>query len=294
VSAFAQDQAEGLRRLLRSDCLRVIAVASGRPRVGKTTVVLNLASVLACRGKKVLVVDERPRRAQLERVLRSPPRYDLAEVIRGRKSLEEVIVDGPAGIRLLPAQDGLRHLADMPPHGQESLAAAFKQLAQSVDFVLVDPAPGVAPTALSLSLAAQEVLLLVTPDPQSITDTYALVKLLARDFARRKFHVIVNKTRTGIDAEAIYNNMAQAAGRYLNARLEYLGHVPFEDQVRQATKLGQAVLEAFPACPAGTAMRALVDRIDQWPYPSDESGRLDAFLNKLVITSRLMAEGIHL
>ena len=293
MGAFAQDQAEGLRRMLAPDFVRVIAVASGRAKVGKTTTVLNLAAALANRGKKVLILDEQPRRAQMERALRTPPRHDLAAVIRGKKNLDEIIVDGPPGVRLMPAHDGLRHLAELGAAEQDALALAFGQLASSVDVLLVDPVPGATQTSLSLSLAAQELLLLVSGDPQSITDAYALIKLLARDFAHRRFHVIVTKARGGADAEAIYNNMAQVAGRYLKVQLAYLGYVPLDDEAKQAAKIGRPVVEAFPASPASAAFRALAAHIEQWPYPRDDAGRLETFVNKLVITSRLTAEGMR-
>lgn len=294
MSPFAQDQAEGLRRLLASDFVRIITVASGRPRIGKTTTILNLAAMLAQRGKKVLIIDERPARKHAEPSPFPPLRHDLAAVIRGKKTLQEIIVEGPDGVRLLHAHEGMRRLADLDVPAQEALSSAFGQLAQSVDIVLVDPAPGTGQSSLSLSLAAQELLLLVSSDPQSITDAYAFMKLLARDFAHRRFHVVVNKTKGGADAEAIYSNIAEAAGRYLKVRLEYLGHVPLDEHVKQAAKLGQSVISAFPAGPAVAAFRSLAERIEEWPYPADEAGRLETFLHKLVITSRLTAEGAHL
>jgi flagellar biosynthesis protein FlhG len=294
MSPFAHDQAEGLRRLLAPDFVRIVTVASGRPGIGKATAVLNLAAMLAQRGKKVLIIDERPVRGSADPSVFPPVRHDLAAVLRGRKALPEIIVEGPPGIRLLHAHEAMRHLAELDPTAQEKLSAAFGHLAQSVDIVLVDPAPGTGHGSLSLSLAAQELLLLVSGDPRSITDAYALMKRLARDFAQRRFHVVVNKAKGAADAEAIYSNIAEVAGRYLKTRLEYLGHVPLDGQVKQAAKLGQTVIDAFPASPAVGAFRALAERIETWPYPADEAGRLEAFLHKLVITSRLTAEGAHL
>lgn len=294
MPAFAPDQAEGLRRLLSPDFVRVITVASGRPRLGKTTTVLNLATALARRGRKVLIFDEQSRRPQVERALHAAPRHDLLTVIHRKKSIEECLAEGPAGVRLLAAHEAMRRLPGFDASEQETLADAFRQLAQTVDVLLVDPAPGTNDASLSLSLAAQELLLLTTQDAQSITDAYGLIKRLAQNFAHRRFHVIVNKTRGGEDAEAIYNNMSQAAGRYLDVRLSYLGHVPADGQARQAAKLGQAVVDAYPASPSSLAFRALAEQIDLWPYPTDDTGRIETFLNKLLITRRLTAEDAHL
>jgi flagellar biosynthesis protein FlhG len=294
VAAFASDQAEGLRRLLSSDFVRVVTVASGRPRIGKTTTVLNLAAALARRGRKVLIFDEQPRRPQLEHALTPAPRHDLLAVVHKKKAIEECVVAGPPGVHLLPAHEAMRALPNSTAAQQETLAAAFRKLAQSVDVLLVDPSPGTSDASVSLALAAQELLLLTTRDATAITDAYALIKRLARNFAHRRFHVVVNKTRGGEDAEAIYNNIAQTAGHYLDVRLAYLGHVPADDQARQAAKLGQAVVDAYPASPSSLAFRALAERIDLWPYPTDDTGRIETFLNKLLITSRLTAEDAHL
>jgi len=293
MAPFAQDQAEGLRRLLASDFVRIVTVASGRPRLGKPTAIHNLAAALTQRGRKVLIIDERP--ARKSAALPYPtPRHDLDSVMRGRRTLEEIIVEGLDGVRLLQAHEGMRRLPALDAAGQEALCAAFGRLAASVDIVLIDTVPGSGRSSLSLSLAAQELLLLVGGDPQSITDAYALMKLLARDFAHRRFHVIVNKARGGADAEAIYNNMAEAAGRYLKVQLEFMGQVPLDEQAKQASRLERAVVNAFPDSPAAAAFRALAERIDAWPCPGDDAGRLETFLNRLVITSRLTAEGAHL
>lgn len=294
MSPFAQDQAEGLRRLLASDFVRIVTLASGCAGIGKTTTLINLAATLAQRGKQILIIDERAARRSAEPGLFPPARHDLAAVLRGKKALPDIIVEGPPGIRLLRAHEGMRHLAELDAAAQDKLSAAFGHLAQTVDVVLVDAAPGTGHSSLSLSLAAQELLLLVSGDPRSITDAYALMKLLARDFAHRRFHVVVNRARGSADAEAIYSNIAGVAGRYLKIRLEYLGHVPLDDKVKQAAKLGQTVIDAFPDSPAVATLRELAERIEAWPYPTDEAGRLEAFLHKLVITSRLTAEGAHL
>lgn len=294
MSPFAQDQAEGLRRLLASDFVRIITVASGRARIGKSTIIANLAAILAQRGKKVLILDERPARKNAEQAILPPPRHDLAAVIRGKRTLQEIIVEGPDGVRLLHVHEGMRHLAELDAGAQETLSADFGRLAQSVDIVLVDPSPGTGRGSLSLSLAAQELLLLVSGDPQSITDAYALMKLLARGFAQRRFHVIVNKAKGAADAEAIYSNIAGVASRYLKTRPDFLGYVPLDETIRQAARLGKTVVNAYPASPAVPAIRSLAERIEEWPYPADDAGRLETFLHKLVITSRLTAEGAHL
>lgn len=290
MPAFASDQADGLRRLLSSDFVRTITIASGRPRIGKATTLLGLAAALAQRGRRVVVLDEQPRAAT---PAGTAPGHDLLSVLQKKKSLAECLTKGPAGVRLLAAHDAVRRLPELDETEQTALADTFRQLAESMDVLLVNPSPGTSDATLSLSLATQELLLLTTQDAQSIKDSYALIKRLARNFAHRRFHVVVNKSRGGEHAQAIYNNMVQAATRYLDVRPEYLGHIPADDQAKQAARHGGSVVEAYPSSPAAMAMKALAEQIDLWPYPPDDTGRIENFLNKLLITSRLTAEDAH-
>jgi flagellar biosynthesis protein FlhG len=293
VAAFVSDQAEGLRRLLSPGFVRILTLASPRPRLGKSTVVLNLAAAMARRGRRVLVLDEHAPSAQLQGTLRSSPQHDLLAAVQGKAPLEACVGSGPAGVQFVCAHDAIRRLPSLHSEEQSALADAMRQLAHSADVLLVDPAPGTSDSSISLSLAAQELLLLTTQDTQSITDTYALIKRLAQNFAHRRFHVLVNKAKASAQAEGIYNNMAQAAARYLGVQLAYLGHLPAEEQMRRATRLEQAVVDAYPDSASAQAFRTLAERIDLWPYPADDTGRVDNFLHKLLITSRLTAENAH-
>lgn len=291
---FAQDQAEGLRRLLAHDFVRVVTVTSGRRRAGKTSIVLNLAVALARCGKNVLVLDEQAGKGNIDAMLGLKPHFDLLHVIRREKTLDEVIMQGPEGVQIVPAAQGVRKLAQLSVAEQEWLVQSFSHLPKAVDVVLVDAVAGIAGNVLSLSLAAQEVVVVVSGEAASITDAYAMIKVLRQDYAKQRFHIVVSKAKTEGEAQAIFNNMAQAANRYLDVSLEYMGYVPLDEKLRQSARIFKPVVEAFPASPSGTAFRRLAEAVDRWPHPKDDSGRLDTFLQRLIISSRMTEQGVRL
>lgn len=292
MGPFVHDQAEGLRRLLRPDFLRVVAISAALEGVGRTLVLTALAASLAQRGRRVLVVSERRHRIPSD--LAPAPRYDLAAVLRGQRTLQQVVTEGAAGVAWLELGDALARLPALDPSAQENLGTAFAEVAEPMDVLLLDPLPGDRPGSLALQLAAQEQVLVVSCAADAITQTYALIKRLARDFAQRRFHLVVAKSGSGAPAQAIYNNLAQTAGHHLGVRLEWLGEFPLDTQARQADRLGRSVVDAFPDSPTAGAGRLVAEAMDAWPWPDGEAGRPGAFLHRLVMTSRLAAENAHL
>ncbi|MEO1767593.1 MinD/ParA family ATP-binding protein [Thiobacter aerophilum] len=292
MGAFVSDQAEGLRRLLRPDALRVVALAAALEGVGRTTVLYGLAAALAQRGRRILVMSERRHRIPAD--LAPTPRHDLATVLRGARPLDQAVAHGEQGVAWLELGDALARLPSLDLAGQETLSAAFARMAQDVDVLLLDPLAGGRPASLALQLAAQEQVLVLCGAAEAITQSYALIKRLARGFAQRHFHVVMAKVRAGSQAKAIYNNLAQTAGRHLGVRLEWLGELPMDAQARQADRLGRSVVDAFPDSRAAAASRQLAQAIESWPWPDDGTEKPDAFVHKLVMTSRLAAENAHL
>lgn len=291
MAEILQDQAEGLRRLLARDFVRVVTLASGGEGVGKTSIVTNLAVALARQGRRVLVLDEQLGQAGLAARLGLVPRYDLMHVIRREKTLEDVILHGPEGVDIVSAAHGLRALGELDVDAQEWLVRSFSQLSHPVDVVLVDAAPGMASNIPSLSLASQEVVVVVSGQPSAIKDAYALIKLLNLNVAKRRFHILVSKSQGEAEARNLFGNMAQAASRFLGVSLDFMGHVPLDEKMEQAGRLFRTVVDAFPAALAARAFRDLAEVMDQWPCPSAENARLDAFMERLIQSSRITAAG---
>ena len=166
---------------------------------------------------------------------------------------------------------------------------AFGQSAQPVDVVLVDAVAGVASHVLPLSLAAQELVLVVDPQPASMTDAYALIKVLNQGYARRNFHIIVNRVASPEEGAAVFRNVAEVASRFLKVSLDFMGFVPPDEKLRRATSLGRSVVDAFPASPAAQTFRDLAEEIEQWPHPAGDQGQMEAFMQRLIQSSRAAA-----
>lgn len=286
MAEVMQDQAEGLRRLLSDDFVRIVTLTSGKRGVGKTSVLINLAVALAKRGKQVMLLDEHQGKHSVVGMLGLTPYYNLTHVLRREQNLEQVMLSGPEGIGVVPSGRSVQELANLSATDMEWLVRSFAQLAHPVDVVLVDAVAGVASNVLPLSLAAQELVVVVDPQPASMTDAYALIKVLNQGFARRNFHIVVNKVTSPEEAGVVFNNMAKVARRFLKVSLDFMGFVPQDDKMHRATQLGRTVVDAFPASIAAQAFRELAEKMEQWPCPGGEMGQMEAFMQRLVQSSR--------
>lgn len=286
------DQAEGLRRLLARDTLRIITVASATAGVGKTSTVINLAVALARAGREVLILDGSPRRGNVSDALGINARFDLLDVINRDRTLEQVLMSGPEGISVLPAAHGIARLAGLDRDGQDRLIGCFSKLSSPVDVVLVDTAAGNSGKALPASLAAQDVMLVLSRTSSSITDNYALIKTMSQQYAKRHFRILVNKARSEREARTLFLNMAQAAKRFLSVSLDYIGLIPPDDKLERATALCTPVVEAFPAAPSAAGFRRVAGEIMGWPRQAETEESMENFMQRLIQSSRLGAASI--
>lgn len=294
MADILQDQAEGLRRLLARDTVRVVTLTSGRTGVGKSNIVINLAAALAKRGRRVLVLDEQQGKGGMETLLGLTARYDLMHVIRREKTLDEVMLRGPEGVDIVSAGNGLRVLGELSQDDQDSLVQSFRQVSNTVDVVLVDAVAGVASNVLPLSLASQEIVIVVSQHPSSIKDAYALIKVLNQNFAIHRFHILASKVKDEQEAQALYDNMAEVAVRFLKVTLDFMGYVPLDEKLKQAARICRPVVDAFPVAASAKAIRGLAETMEQWPQPSGEDGCLESFMQRLIQSSRIAAEGFRL
>ncbi len=261
--------------------LRAIAVTSGKGGVGKTNLTANLAVALARRGQRVCVLDADLGLANLDVVCGLSPARSLLHVLRGEARLADVIVEGPAGIRIIPAASGFAELTALDAAERLVLLEEVDGLDGSLDVLLVDTAAGISPNVLYFAAAATEVLIVVTPEPTALTDAYALVKLLATRHGRSEFLVTVNMAAGPGDAEAAFRRLARVAERFLRVRLEYLGYVPHDDAVPRAVRDQRPVVLGTPATPSSQALTRLARRLLARP-PSGPTGGVQFFFRRLV------------
>jgi len=238
-------------------------------------------------GKRVLILDENPRHNDINANLGLKARYDLQHVINRDKLLDEVITHGPGGVQVLTAMRGIHSLAKLMPRDQDWLINCFGEISQTVDVVLIDTAIGAASRVVSLSLASQQVLIVLSGSGQSITDAYALIKLISQEYARRDFLLLVNKVASIAVGQAIFDNVAAVARKHLSVRLESLGCIPFDDKLQRASHLCQSVVDIFPDSVSATSYRQLADSLLRSAYPGNQDNGVENFMQRLIRTSHL-------
>src|SRR5262245_53745903 len=262
--------------------VQVIAVTGGKGGVGKTSVAVNLATGLAALGRRVVLLDGDLGLANVDVLLGLSPRYTLAHVLSGERTLDEILVKAKQGFQIVPAASGAADLASLDGQGHLALVQAFSGLAARLDVLIIDTAAGIAPGVLQFSQAAQHILVVVTDEPASLTDAYALIKVLSRDHGVNRFRVVANMSRGAGDGAAVFRKLEAVTGRFLDVLLEYAGDIPDDEHVRRAIKMQRPVVDAFPGAPAGKAFKKLAQRADTWPVPEGPRGNLEFFVERLI------------
>ncbi|GAL08746.1 flagellar synthesis regulator FleN [Photobacterium aphoticum] len=277
------DQASGLRRMTQLTSTKVITVTGGKGGVGKTNVTLNMAIAMARQGKRVMVLDADLGLANVDVMLGLRATRNLAHVLAGVCDLKDIIVEGPYGVKIVPASSGTQNMAELTAAQHMGLIRAFSTLEDDIDVLLVDTAAGISDMVLSFSRAAQDVLVVVCDEPTSITDAYALIKILSREYDVQRFKIVANMVRSYREGRDLFAKLTRVTERFLQANLELVACIPLDDSVRQSVKRQRVVVEAFPRSPAALAMTALASKAVTWPVPSSPGGHLEFFVEKLLI-----------
>ena len=282
ISDNTFDQASGLRNMSIAKKTKVVAVTSGKGGVGKTSVSLNTAIALAQSGQNVLVLDADLGLANCDVMLGLRVHKNLSHVLSGEAELDDILVEGPHGIKIVPATSGSIDMVELSPAQHAGLIRAFSEMKTPVDVFIVDTAAGISDMVLSFSRASHEVLVVVCDEPTSITDAYALIKVLNRDHGVSKFKVVANMVRTIKEGQDLFKKLTLVTDRFLEVSLELTAIIPFDDNLRKAVRRQRAIVDAFPRSPSAVAFKTLAAKINQWPAPSHASGNLEFFLEQLV------------
>ncbi len=262
-------------RLATPSCghIQVIAVTSGKGGVGKTNVVANLALTLAKAGKRVLVMDADLGLGNIDVLLGLVPQFTLEHVLRGDKRLSDIVLAGPGGVGILPASSGVPQLTSLTPEQQVILQDELDGLVDSLDVLLIDTGAGISANVTFFAAAAQEIIVVLSPEPTSLTDAYALMKVLSIQHRERRFRVLVNLARSARAAAETFAKLQAATERFLNVAVEYLGFIPADDYVPMAVSRQQAVVQLHPHAPASQAFKRLGDIVARWhPSPVPKGG----------------------
>ena len=234
-----------------------VAIASGKGGVGKTNVVANLAAALGAEGKSVLVLDADFGLSNLDVLLGLAPRYHIGHFFSGEKTLAEVVVDGPPGVRILPAASGLQSLTTMTSSQRASLMFHLQELLTDVDFLLTDTAAGISENVTGMLAASARSIVVTDPDPTSLVDAYALIKVMHRIRPTTSMEILVNSVNSRAEANDIYNQIANAADHFLSHKTELFGWVARDPRMTTAIRKQSLVVLEYPESPSGRSFRRL-------------------------------------
>ena len=296
LSMSMNDQADTLRKMARTmkkskkgptiqDAgdgrgVRVIAVTSGKGGVGKSNMVVNLAISLAREGKRVLVIDADLGVGNIDVLLGVSPNYNLNHVLSGEKSLEEIILQGPAGIKLVPAGSGVQEYTSLGQSERIRLLDELDSLEENFDIAIIDTEAGISENVTYFNTAAQEIVVVASPEPTSITDVYALIKLLATRYGERYFKVLVNMVSDSSDALDVFARLSNVTSRFLDISLDYLGCVLWDDKLVEAVKRQRAVCDLFPDAASSRCFAGLARRILESTGDTRTKGNIQFFFRQ--------------
>lgn len=252
---------------------KVMAVTSGKGGVGKTFVSANLAAALAKRGHKVLVLDADLGLANLDVVLNLYPKVTLHDVFSGKCKLEEAIIQAPGGFSVLLAGSGMVEYSRLTPEIRADFLRIIEGLIPHYDVVLLDTGAGISDVVLFAVSLASVVLIVATPEPTSLTDAYATIKVLANQQKRQNIHMVINQTARLGDGRAITGQLQQVLDRFVvtepgrGVRLVHLADIPADVSVRQAVMRRQLLMQTLPGCPAALAVTQLARKLEETVMP---------------------------
>ncbi|MCX7966540.1 MAG: MinD/ParA family protein [Syntrophorhabdaceae bacterium] len=239
---------------------KIIAITSGKGGVGKSSIVTNLAYILGTKNKKTYIVDADLALGNIDIFLGMVPKFNIKDLIEGKKSINEIIVDGPNGIKIIPATSGIVELSNLTEEQRNILMFSLQEL-DGYDFLLVDTPAGISSNVVYFNSISNEIFIVVTPDPASIADSYAVIKVLCNKTGRKDFNILVNMAKDEQEALGVYKKILSVSDQFLDVYLDFLGYIPLDVNIRQATKKQKLWVEYFPETQATKALIKICNRL---------------------------------
>lgn len=263
--------------------VRTIAVTGGKGGVGKTNISVNLSMALADMGKRTLLLDADLGLANVDVLLGLTPKFTVADLVAGRRTLEEVLIDMPNGLMVVPAASGRRYMAELPPAQHVGLVNVFSELQRELDVMIVDTAAGITDSVLTFCQAAQDAVVVVCDEPASITDAYALIKVLSRERGVDRVQIVANMVRDLNEGRLLYDKLSRVCEKFLgDVSLNYLGCVPQDDWLRLSVQRQQPVVKAYPSSPSAQAISEIARRTARWQAPTAPRGNVEFFVERII------------
>ena len=279
------DQAAALREVIRASSLRpldapiehqpvAIAITSGKGGVGKTNVVANLAVVLAKMGKRVLILDADFGLANIDVLFGLAPKHNMGDFLFGDKALEDIVIEGPNGVKILPATSGIEQMTALTQEQQLKLVRGITALGEHTDYLLIDTAAGISSNVVSFLLAAGLVIVVTEPEPTAIVDAYLVIKILAHRESTKKIFVLVNNVVGRDEANSVFHQIDKVTNRFLNKQVELLGFVERDKNLMEAVGHQMPVVNMAPNTPAARCLTNIARRLNQICIQKKEEQRV--------------------
>ena len=239
----------------------ILAVTSGKGGVGKTNVVINLAVSLARLGHRVGILDADFGLGNIDVMLGLTPTLHLGHLLSGERTVDEITVEGPLGVKIIPAGTGIRALTNLTSSQWVRLESVIRRLAQGLDFLLIDTAAGISDNVVELLLLAERVLVVTSFEPTAVVDAYAMVKILTTAVPTKDVGIVVNAARDADESALVFRQLDIASSRFLHRGLRYYGFVVQDPAIREAVLVQRPIVDHLPQSPASRCFRILASRI---------------------------------
>lgn len=265
--------------------VRTVAFTSGKGGVGKTNIAANIALEIRKSGKNVMILDADLGLSNIDVLFQLTPRYNIKHVLNGEMKLKDIVIEGPRGIKILPASSGVQELTSLDEFQRLRLLEGFDSYNDDIDFLIIDTAAGISENVAFFCVAAQEIVVVTSPEPTAITDAYALIKVLFTRYQEKEFRLLVNFAKSSEEGFEVFRRLSMAAEKFLNISLDYIGYIPFDNSVQKAVKEQRALVEIYPNSIASRKFAEIALKFSD--SNSKVKGTLQFFLGNLLSAGSL-------
>lgn len=274
------DQASSLRNMNATEGITVLAITGGKGGVGKTNIAINLAIALADLQSKVMLLDADFGLSNIDVMLGIRAKRNLHHVLKNECGVEDIVLNGPHGIQIIPAASGVKEMANLSAHEHMGIIDSISQFNPSLDYFIIDTAPGINESVSLFTQLANNILIVVCDEPASMADAYALIKVLSKKGVKQKFQIITNMVESSAHGHRLFSQLEKVSNHFLEASLEYCGYIPNDKYVKKAIQKQKSVIDVYPASRSSLGFARLARHINSLPISINTNGSVELFLER--------------